>query len=139
MFATFNPIGAVKFACSLGKYNGLRDTAALPGSSLEVVTFEHGTCQVGASNLSRSSLDLVKFKPGTFQVRAWDLRGSSLGPGDLEPGNRQVQGVRLPKSQPGSCQVQAANLSPGRRTPRQNQRAAVAALCAATGSSSRSN
>ena len=107
---------------SLGNYSALRDTAALPGSSLEVVTFEHGTCQVGASNLSRSSLDLVKFKPGTFQVRAWDLRGSSLGPGDLEPGNRQVQAVSLPKSQPGSCQVLAANLSPARRTRGQPER-----------------
>ena len=40
----------------------------------------------------------------------------------------QVQAVSLPNIQPGSCQVQVGNVSFGSRRPRQNRRAAVAAL-----------
>ena len=93
-FCILPPLGATKFARSLWSFYALRHAATLSRSSLEVGTFEPGTCQVGASNLSSSSLPFVKFERGTCQVRACNLSNSSLG---------------LVKFEPETCQVRAWN------------------------------
>ena len=42
-------------------------------SSLELVKFQAGTCQVGALGLSGGGLELVKFEPGSCQIEALSL------------------------------------------------------------------
>ena len=108
----------------------------LSSLSLEVVTFEPGTCQVRAgacqartNKMSSSSLAVVKFKPGSCQVRAWKLSGLRLEPVCVVLGSWPVQRAppctaALPKRTLSLSHFRLGPAMAPKRTPRKRPAAA---------------